>query len=142
MERCRCQPQRANRQERSGEKETRQQNDHGPEQRLGAHGDLIMAAITLFCQAFLHVEDADNLPVEGAKLTVFQAGTDTPVDVFTDSDLQVAWDQPITTNAAGNSTGPIYLSPTPALKLVLVDADDVPIPGYPMDDYSPAAVAS
>lgn len=100
-----------------------------------------MAATTLFSAPFIYLVDADGVPLVGAKVTIFEAGTSTPVDVFHDSDLGSAWTQPIVTNAAGQSTGPVYVSPTPALKIVAVDANDVPISGFPMDDWSPAAVA-
>ncbi len=64
----------------------------------------------------------------------------TPLDVFTDPDLMTAWAQPILTNAAGKSDGPIYLTPATALKVVAVDANDVPIAGYPADFISPAVI--
>jgi len=101
-----------------------------------------MSANCLFSQPFLLVLDTDGNPVVGAQITVFQAGTSTPEDVFTDSSLGVAWSQPIITNAAGQTDGPIYVSPTPALKIVVLDADDVPCPGYPIDNWSPSAVAT
>ena len=100
-----------------------------------------MAATTLFSQPFLLVLDTNGVPLVGAEATFFEAGTETPVDVYTDSALGTPWDQPIVTNAAGQSEGPIYVSPTPALKIVVVDADAASVPGYPMDDWSPAAVA-
>lgn len=101
-----------------------------------------MPATTLFGGPFVHIEDADGNPIVGAQITVFLAGLDTPADVFTDSDLGTPWNQPIVTNAAGNSTGPVYVSPDNALKIVVVDADDVPVTGFPMDDFFPSAVAS
>jgi hypothetical protein len=76
----------------------------------------------------------------GYQLSFFQAGTATPQDVWTDSDLSIAWAQPIVFNADGNPDGPIYLSPTPALKVVYLDANSVAVPGYPVDDVSPYAV--
>lgn len=75
------------------------------------------------------------------ELSFFEAGTSTPADVFTDSDLGVAWAQPIVFNADGMPDGPIYLSPTPALKVSLKDENGVDVNGYPIDDYSPPAVA-
>lgn len=100
-----------------------------------------MAAIG-FNGAIPQFFDANGAPAVGAKLRFSEAGdVNTPVDVFTDSDLSVPWSQPIVMNAAGMPSGPIYLSPTPALLITFVDADDVPMPGYPVDDYSPAAVA-
>lgn len=101
-----------------------------------------MSANTLFSAPFLYVVDADGIPLVGAKATFFEAGTSTPQAVYHDSDLASAWLQPVTTNAAGQSDGPIYVTPTPALKIVVVDANDVPVDGYPMDDWSPSAVAS
>lgn len=78
----------------------------------------------------------------GYQLSFFQAGTSTPVDVFSDVDLSIAWAQPIVFNADGEPDSPIYLSPEPDLKIVYLDADDVAVPGYPFDDYAPYAVAS
>lgn len=101
-----------------------------------------MAAITLFCQPYWEARDATGAALVGAQLRVFIAGTSTPQPVYHDSGLGTPWTFPITTNADGISSGPIYLTPTPALKLVAVDSNDVPLPGYPMDHYSPAAVAT
>jgi len=89
-----------------------------------------------------------SLPLPGTptglnyELSFFEAGTSTPLDVFTDSDLGAAWSQPIVFNADGMTDGPIYLSPTPALKVFLKDENGVDVNGYPVDDVSPAAVAS
>jgi len=101
-----------------------------------------MAANTLFSDAYLYLCDDDGKPLVGAQLFVYIAGSTTAQPVYHDSDLGSAWTQPIVTNAAGKSTGPIYVSPTPALKLVALDADDVPISGYPLDNWSPSQVAT
>lgn len=101
-----------------------------------------MAAATLFAAPFIYVPDENGCPIVGAKITTFIAGTSTPLDVWTDSDLSIAWSQPIETNAAGQTDGPVYVSPTPAIKIVVVDADDVPVSGYPIDNWSPYEVAS
>lgn len=100
-----------------------------------------MAAATLFAQPFWYAQDDTGVPLVGAKLTVFEAGTSTPVTVFHDSDLSDEWVQPIETNAAGQSDGPIFVEQTPSLKLVATDADDVPLSGYPMDDWTPYVLA-
>lgn len=78
----------------------------------------------------------------GYSLQFYAAGTSDEQEVYTDSDLNVAWLQPIVFNADGMPDGPIYLTPTPALKVVYLDNNDVPVSGYPVDDVSPAAVAS
>lgn len=101
-----------------------------------------MSANTLFSGPFVHIEDESGNPIVGAKITVFIAGLSTPQAVYHDAALAVPWVQPIVTNAAGNSDDPIYVSPTPALKIVVVDADDVPVSGWPIDNWSPSQVAS
>lgn len=101
-----------------------------------------MAAVTLFNGPFIHIEDADGNPIVGAQITTFVAGTSTPLPVYRNSGLSLAWTQPLVTNAAGNTTGPVYVSPTPAIKIVVVDADGAPVTGFPMDNWSPSAVAT
>jgi hypothetical protein len=107
-----------------------------------------MAANTLFSGPYIYFSDnRDNtetpgVPLVGWQLSAFIAGTSTPVDLFHDSDLNTAWTQPIVGGANGISSDPVYCSPTPALKIVVLDADDVPLPGFPMDNFSPSQVAS
>lgn len=101
-----------------------------------------MAATTLFNGPFVEIRTPGGPVVVGAKITTFIAGLSTPLNVFHDSALTVPWSQPIVTNAAGQSTGPVYVSPTPAIKVVVVDATDVPVNGYPIDNWSPSQVAS
>jgi hypothetical protein len=101
-----------------------------------------MAATTVFNGPFITIFDVNGDPVVGAKLTFFEAGTSTPTNIYSDSDLTLPWSQPIVTNAAGQTTGPVYCFLTPALKIVVVDADDVACPGFPMDNYSPSAVVA
>ena len=107
-----------------------------------------MAAATLFAQPFAYVPDTraasttPGAPLVGAQIRIYIAGLSTPQPVYHDSDLTTPWTQPIVTNAAGQSDDPIYVSPTPALKIAITDADDVDLPGYPMDDWSPYEVAS
>ncbi len=101
-----------------------------------------MPAALLFAQPFFYAVDASGVPLVGAKLTAFEAGTSTPAVLYTDSDLQNAWQQPIETNLAGQSDGPIFIDSTPSLKIVLVTADDVPVDGYPVDDVTPYALGS
>ena len=79
---------------------------------------------------------------EDYELSFFEAGTSTPADVYHDSDLGTPWVQPIVFNADGQPGDAIFLSPTPALKIVYEDENSVAVPGYPFDDYSPAAVGT
>lgn len=79
---------------------------------------------------------------EGYQLSFFEAGTSTPLDVWTDVDRSVAWNQPIVFNADGNPDGVIYLSDTPAYKVQYLDANSVAVPGYPIDNISPYEVAT
>lgn len=74
---------------------------------------------------------------EGYQLSFYQAGLATPLPVWTDVARTIAWAQPIVFNADGNPDGPIYLSDTPAYKVVYLDDDDVAVPGYPVDFVSP-----
>lgn len=107
-----------------------------------------MAAATLFAQPHAYVPDtrpassSPGAPLVGAKIYAYTAGTVTPVALYTDSDLSIEWDIPIVTNSAGQSDGPIYVTPTPALKVKITDADDVDLPGFPADNQSPYQVAT
>jgi len=107
-----------------------------------------MAAATLFAQPFAYVPDnrlttdTPGVPLVGAKIYVYETGTSTPQPVYTDAGLSVAWTQPIVTNASGETDGPIYVTQTPALKILITDADDVNLPGYPVDPWSPYALGS
>ncbi len=78
----------------------------------------------------------------GYQIFFYEAGLDVPLDVWTDVDRSVAWSQPIVLNAAGNPDGLIYLSDTPAFKVVYLRDDDVPVDGYPQDNISPYEVAT
>lgn len=100
-----------------------------------------MAAATLFAQPFAHIVDDAGAIAVGAKIYVYQAGGSTPAVVYHDADLSTPWVQPIVTNAAGNSTDPIFVATSPSLKVNVTDANDVQLDGWPMDDWSPYALA-
>jgi len=51
---------------------------------------------------YIHVEDANGNPYVGAKLYIYQPGTTTLADVFTDDGLSVPATNPATSDAAGN----------------------------------------
>ena len=74
---------------------------------------------------------------EGYQLSFFEAGSSTPLPVWTDVDRTIQWAQPIVFNADGNPDGVIYLSDTPAYKVQYLDDNDVAVPGYPIDNISP-----
>ena len=80
------------------------------------------------------------VPNASGFIYTYEAGTSTPLDTFTDSSLLVPNTNPIQLDANGQCT--MYLSPTPALKIDVQDSDGVSLPGFPVDDISPAAVAS
>jgi hypothetical protein len=101
-----------------------------------------MAAATLFAQPFAFITSDEGDPVPGALISVFTAGTTTPAVVYHDSDLMSAWTQPIECEANGKSLGPIFVTQTPSLKVVVTDANLVPVPPYPVDDWTPYLLAS
>ncbi len=107
-----------------------------------------MSAATLFAQPMAYVPDnrddalVPGAPLEGAKIYVYITGTTTPQPVYHDSDLNTAWTQPIVTTANGISSDPIFVDTTPSLKVLITDADDVPLPGWPMDPWSPYALVT
>lgn len=76
---------------------------------------------------------------EGNLLSFYEAGTNVPLSVWTDSDLTIPWNQPIVLNSAGESDGPIYLSSTPSYKTVYTDGNGVAIAGYPVDMITPSS---
>ena len=84
--------------------------------------------------------DADNVPLAGGKVYFFAAGTSTPLDTFTDSDLTPGQENPnpIILNSSGCADDPIYGSAA-AYKVNLTDADDVQIDGWPRDNWGIAA---
>ena len=80
------------------------------------------------------------VPNDGGFIFTYEAGTSTPQATYTDSDLLVPNTNPIVLDSDGQCT--MYLTPTPALKIDVQDSDGVSLPGFPVDDVSPAAVGS
>ncbi len=107
-----------------------------------------MAAASAFAQPVIYVPDnrvgatSPGAPLVGAKIYFFVAGSSTPLAVYHDSDLNTSWTQPLVTNASGQTDDPVYMSPTPAFKVLITDDADVDLPGYPVDMLSPYEVAS
>ena len=71
---------------------------------------------------------------DGYKAKFYEAGTDDAKTIYTNPDLSVAYPSP-SNIAILDNTGKalIYLGPG-AYKLLLTDADDVTVTGYPVDD--------
>ena len=82
--------------------------------------------------------DNNGDPLAGGLLYSYQAGSDTPQDTWTTSDLDVANENPVELDSAGRAV--IYLSPTPAYKFVLKTSLGVTV--TTQDQVSPAAVAT
>mgnify|MGYP001182229735 CR=1 FL=1 len=70
--------------------------------------------------------DANGLPLAGAKLSFFQAGTTTPIAVYQDEGATTPWTNPVVADSAGVFPA-IYLVVASHFKFVLTDADDVVI---------------
>lgn len=85
--------------------------------------------------------DQYGAPLAGGKLYSFEAGTSTPLALYTDPGLTVAYSNPIILNADGRPAGPIYMLTTPAYKFRIDDSNDVTIIG-PGDFIIAAAPAS
>jgi hypothetical protein len=84
--------------------------------------------------------DDNGDPLAGGFLYSYTAGTSTPQDTFLDADLAPGHENtnPVELDSAGRAV--IYLSPTPAYKFILKDANLVTI--WTQDDVSPAMVAT
>jgi hypothetical protein len=107
-----------------------------------------MSAATLFAEPHAYLTDnrdstaTPGAPLVGAKIYVYVTGTTTPSPVYHDSGLSSAWTQPIVTTANGISSDPIYVTPTPSLKVLITDSADVALPGFPIDPWTPYALAT
>ncbi len=82
--------------------------------------------------------DHNGDPLAGGFVYSYTAGSDTPQDTWTTSDLDVANENPIELDSAGRAV--IYLSPTPAYKFIVKTSLLVTI--TTQDNVSPAAVAT
>lgn len=100
-----------------------------------------MAAACLFAGPIV-IRDAAGAAVDGALIYVYETGTSTPAVVYHDSDLSVPWTQPIECDADGSPGGLVFVDQTPALDVVVTDADAVSIPAYSATAWSPYALGS
>jgi hypothetical protein len=92
----------------------------------------------------LRVTDADGNPVAGAKLKFFEAGTSTPLTVYSDDGLTTSLGTVVYCDSAGypvtaegGSTKTLIYAGTTDYKLTITDADDVTIAEH---DDNPGAL--
>ncbi len=96
-----------------------------------------MAATGLLLPS-LQFFDHNGDPLAGGFIYTYEAGTDTPLDTFSESTLVTANENPVECDSAGRCV--IYVSPTPALKIIVKTALLVTL--FTQDHVSPAAVAT
>lgn len=98
-----------------------------------------MAAIG-FNSAQVQLFDNNGDPLVGGKVNVYIAGSSTRQDTYFDADLAVGHKNanPVILDSAGRAV--IYFTPTPALKIVVTDTNNVGV--WSQDGVSPAAVAT
>lgn len=75
-------------------------------------------------QARFQATSANALPLSGARLSFFQAGTTTPITVYQDEAEATPWTNPVVADAAGVFP-PIYVTASSFYKFVLTDADGI-----------------
>ena len=87
--------------------------------------------------------DQYGVPIAGGKLYSFEAGTSTPLALYTTSALTpgTEYSNPLILDAGGRPAGPIYLLTTPAYKFRIDDANNVTVIG-PTDEIIASAPAS
>jgi hypothetical protein len=87
----------------------------------------------------LRAVDRDGLPVAGAKATFFASGTTTPIVVFSDQAGTVPHPSPLLADGRGIFP-PVFTDAS--LRVVVTDANDVTLPGYPIDPVQVVSVGS
>lgn len=75
--------------------------------------------------------DANGSPVSGAKAYFYDTGTTTPITVYANEAETTAHPSPLVANSSG-IFDPVYRSGK-TIKVLVTDADDVTLPGYPID---------
>jgi hypothetical protein len=84
-------------------------------------------------------QGVDTLFEPGARARFYLSGTATPVSVYEDSALATELSQPIVADENGLFQ-PVFASGTSLLRVLMTDADDATLPGYPIDNIVPTAV--
>lgn len=100
-----------------------------------------MATGTLAPTPILIAQDANGLPVSGAKAYWYLAGTSTPATVYTDVGLTVAHANPVVANGFGRFAE-MFLSPGASYKLDLQTPAGVSLSGYPADNIAAVPASS
>lgn len=78
------------------------------------------------------VTDTNDDPVSGAKAYFFDTGTSTPQTVYADAALTTPHPVPLVADSSGVFPA-VFAVGTPQVKVDITDADDVQLPGYPID---------
>ena len=76
--------------------------------------------------------DTNGDPVSGAKCYFYETGTATPLTVYSDTGLSSAVSAPQIADSSG-IFAPFYTDGSTQIKIDVFDADDVRLPGYPLD---------
>lgn len=100
-----------------------------------------MATGTLVPTPILIAQDANGLPISGAKAYFYLAGTSTAAPVYTDVTLLVAHAVPVVANSAGRFAE-IFLTPGTSYKLDLQTPAGVSLSGYPADNITAVPTSS
>jgi hypothetical protein len=83
--------------------------------------------------------DGNSAPLSGGKLYTYQGGTNTDKAVYTDSTGLTAHTNPIILDSEGRCV--VWLA-SGAYRLLLTDANDVTIPGWPIDNVVASTVVA
>lgn len=85
------------------------------------------------------VVDPVGVPIAGAQLFTYATGTNTPQNTFSDAALTIPNTNPIVADSAGRF-GNVFLVLSPAYRMVLEDANNVPI--WDFDPVGPSVAAT
>jgi hypothetical protein len=103
-----------------------------PQTSFATAKDATMADAQLVLSPLVRVTDANNEPIAGGQLRFFEAGTSSPLVVYSDAELQVALGSVVETDdggypiSGGGAKTLIWTGPD-EYKVVVHDADGVPV---------------
>jgi len=98
-------------------------------------------ALTVFPLWSQQWTNDDGEPLAGGFVYSYIAGTSTPSPLYEDSDGTTELANPIELNAAGRFATMTYMAATPSLKILITDADLVPVMSSPFDNIAANAPA-